>query len=117
MHLRFTFVHNCLKKNDVITGAAFADDGEPTKAAEGFAKKLGLEVDQLEIDTTPKGEYLAATVTHGGRSTAEILAEIVPEAISTLRFPRMMRWGRGETSVPRSDGPHLSSLLCPEPAR
>jgi glycyl-tRNA synthetase beta chain len=88
------------ERSERVTGpprsVAFADDGEPTKAAEGFAKKLGLEVDQLEIDTTPKGEYLAATVTHGGRSTAEILAEIVPEAISTLRFPRMMRWGLGE---------------------
>jgi glycyl-tRNA synthetase beta chain len=77
------------------------DDGRPTKAAEGFARKVGLAVEELETDTGPKGEYLAATVTHVGRPTREILAELVPAAIGGLRFPKMMRWGHGEHTFVR----------------
>ena len=80
---------------------AFDDEGRPTKAAEGFARKLGLAVDELDTDSGPKGEYLAATVTHVGRPTVEILAELVPAAVSGLRFPKMMRWGRGEHAFVR----------------
>ena len=73
------------------TRIAFADDGAPTKAAEGFAKKAGVPVDRLETESTDKGEYLAATVVHEGRPTTEILAEIVPAVIrvrdSTARAP------------------------------
>jgi len=75
---------------------AFAADGSPTKAAEGFARKAGVSVDQLEIESTPKGEYLAASVVHEGRETREILAEMVPEIVGALRFPKMMRWGLGD---------------------
>jgi len=78
------------------TRIAFADDGSPTKAAEGFAKKAGVAVDQLETETTDKGEYLAATVVHSGRPTTEILAELVPTVLAAMRFPKMMRWGLGE---------------------
>ncbi len=75
---------------------AFADDGTPTKAAEGFAKKAGLAVDALETESTDKGDYLAATVVHEGRATSEILSEIVPGVLTAMRFPKMMRWGLGE---------------------
>jgi glycyl-tRNA synthetase beta chain len=76
--------------------AAYGKDGAPTKAAEGFARKLGLTLDRLEVDSTPKGDYLAATVLHAGRPTTEILAGLVPAVVAGLRFPKMMRWGRGE---------------------
>lgn len=78
------------------TTVAFTTDGSPTKAAEGFARKVGLELDALEVDSTPKGDYLAATVLHRGRFTSEILAELVPAVIAGLRFPKTMRWGRGD---------------------
>ncbi len=74
---------------------AFDEAGRPTRAAEGFARKVGLAVDELEIDSGAKGEYLAATVTHVGRPAAEVLAELVPSMLAGLRFPRMMRWGCG----------------------
>jgi len=77
-------------------GIAFADDGTPTRAAEGFAKKVGVAVDALETEVTDKGDYLAATVVHEGRATAEILSEAVPVVLSAMRFPKMMRWGLGE---------------------
>ncbi len=74
---------------------AVTDDGSPTKAGLGFAAKAGLPFEKLRRVETPKGEYLAATVEHPGRATTGILSEIVPEILTGLRFPKMMRWGLG----------------------
>jgi glycyl-tRNA synthetase beta chain len=54
-------------------------DGQPTPAAQAFAKKAGVDVSALDRVTTPKGEYLAAKVTKKGRSAADILAESLPK--------------------------------------
>src|SRR5271155_5535401 len=75
-------------------------DGQPTPAAHAFAKKVGVDVGKLEKISTPKGEYLAATVTRKGRSASEILAETLPKEISTLYWPKNMYWRkRGEVFV------------------
>ena len=75
-------------------------DGQPTPAAHAFAKKVGVDVGKLEKVSTPKGEYLAATVTRKGRAAAEILAETLPKEISTLYWPKNMYWRkRGEVFV------------------
>ena len=75
-------------------------DGQPTPAAHAFAKKVGVDVSKLEKVATPKGEYLAATVTRKGRPAAEILAEALPKEISTLYWPKNMYWRkRGEVFV------------------
>src|SRR5271156_2413389 len=75
-------------------------DGQPTPAAHAFAKKVGVDVGKLEKITTPKGEYLAATVTRRGRTAAEILSETLPKEISTLYWPKNMYWRkRGEVFV------------------
>ena len=74
--------------------------GQPTPAAHAFAKKVGVDVSKLEKVATPKGEYLAATVTRKGRPAAEILAEALPKEISTLYWPKNMYWRkRGEVFV------------------
>ena len=75
-------------------------DGQPTPAAHAFAKKVGVDVSKLEKISTPKGEYLAATVTRKGRAAAEILAETLPKEIATLYWPKNMYWRkRGEIFV------------------
>jgi glycyl-tRNA synthetase beta chain len=75
-------------------------DGQPTTAAHSFAKKVGVDVGKLENVSTPKGEYLAATVTRKGRNAAEILAETLPKEISALYWPKNMYWRRrGEMFV------------------
>src|ERR1022692_2815105 len=75
-------------------------DGQPTPAAHAFAKKVGVDVAKLEKISTPKGEYLAATVTRRGRTAAEILAETLPKEIATLYWPKNMYWRkRGEVFV------------------
>jgi glycyl-tRNA synthetase beta chain len=66
--------------------------GQPTPAAHAFAKKAGVDVAQLEKVTTPKGEYLSATVTKKGRSAAEILAEGLPKELSKIYWPKNMYW-------------------------
>jgi len=75
-------------------------DGQPTPAAHAFAKKVGIDVSRLEKVSTPKGEYLAATVTRKGRTTSEILAESLPKEIASLYWPKNMYWRkRGEVFV------------------
>jgi glycyl-tRNA synthetase beta chain len=63
--------------NGPAVSVAFKD-GQPGPAAHAFAKKAGVEVNQLERVRTPKGEYLSAKVTTQGRVAAEILAERWP---------------------------------------
>jgi glycyl-tRNA synthetase beta chain len=67
-------------------------DGQPSPAAHAFAKKTGVDVAQLQMTTTPKGEYLAATVTKKGRSAAEILTESLPKEIASIYWPKNMFW-------------------------
>jgi glycyl-tRNA synthetase beta chain len=88
-----------LRQEDVvreITGppksVAFDQVGEPTRAAMSFAEKQGIPISRLKIVATPKGEYLAATQVVKGRPAAEILAEILPEAIREIGWPRSMYW-------------------------
>lgn len=75
-------------------------DGQPTPAAHAFAKKAGVEVAHLVKIATPKGEYLAATVTRKGRSAAAILAEHLPKEIASIYWPKNMYWRKpGERFV------------------
>lgn len=67
-------------------------EGQPTPAAQAFAKKAGVSVADLGKVSTPKGEYLAAKVTKKGRTAAEILAEALPKEISTIYWPKNMYW-------------------------
>src|SRR3954452_2987065 len=76
--------------------AAFGADGAPTPALLGFAKRTGLEPDQLARVKTDKGEYLAATKKIEGRATRDVLAEIVPRILTAISWAKTMRWGSGE---------------------
>jgi glycyl-tRNA synthetase beta chain len=67
-------------------------DGQPTPAAQAFAKKACVDVRALERLTTAKGEYLAAKVTKKGRSAADILAESLPKEIGSIYWPKNMYW-------------------------
>jgi len=67
-------------------------DGQPTPAAQGFAKKAGVDVSLLEKVAGPKGECISARVTKKGRTAAEILAEGLPKELSTIYWPKNMYW-------------------------
>lgn len=72
--------------------AAFDDQGNPSKAAIGFAKGQGLDISQLETVTTEKGEYLCARKTILGGETKALLPEILTRLITGLSFRKSMRW-------------------------
>jgi len=73
--------------------AAFDKDGKPTKAAEGFAKAQGVNVHELKVKDTPKGQYIVAVKETKGAKVSKILPLVVPEIIKRLHFPKNMRWG------------------------
>lgn len=71
---------------------AFDSEGRPTKAAEGFARRVGLPVEALKVKEIGKGKYLVAEVRREGKQTIEVLPEAAAEAIRRLEFPKFMRW-------------------------
>ena len=73
--------------------AAYDDNGNPTKAAEGFARSCGVTVDQLEQQETPKGTWLVFNQKQAGKNTSDLLPEIIEKSLSALPIPKRMRWG------------------------
>ncbi len=80
---------------------AFDAQGQPTKAAEGFAKSQGLDAKTLEVRETPKGEYVCAVKHQEGRRTDVVLAEMLSPLIQGLSFPKTMRWNDSGVRYPR----------------
>ncbi|GAA5524614.1 glycine--tRNA ligase beta subunit [Microbulbifer aestuariivivens] len=73
--------------------AAFDKDGNPSKAAEGFARSNGVTVAELARKDTDKGERLAFISEQAGAQTETLLAGIVDKALAQLPIPKRMRWG------------------------
>jgi len=98
-------------KDETIGGppvaAAFGADGEPTPAAEGFARKHGVTVADLTRLDTPKGPYLAFVKKLRGRTAVDVLPDVLGATLRDLTFPKQMRWdawlddGRGEFTFGR----------------
>ena len=72
---------------------AFDGDGNPTRAAEGFVKRHGLDVSAATRKTTEKGEYLALVVETTGQEARALLPAVLENALSKLHWPKSMRWG------------------------
>ena len=71
---------------------AYDADGNPTKAAIGFARGQGVDVADLRLTQTEKGEYLLAEKEEAGRPTSELLTEMLPRIIGNVPFRKSMRW-------------------------
>jgi len=71
---------------------AFDADGKPTKAAEGFARKQGVAVDDLQIRDLDGREYVVAVVWEEAKPAGEVLTGSLPRLLAALRFPLSMRW-------------------------
>jgi glycyl-tRNA synthetase beta chain len=80
---------------------SFDADGSPTKAAAGFARGLGIAVEDLVRVETDKGEYIAAHVTAPGKPSADVLAPLLDAMIRGIPWPKPMRWGWGEETWAR----------------
>jgi glycyl-tRNA synthetase beta chain len=68
-------------------------EGQPTRALQGFAQKAGVDWTQLERLTDPKGERFVHRAVKPGARTADLLPEILHEAIAAMPIPKPMRWG------------------------
>jgi len=71
-------------------------DGVPTAAAEAFAKKAGVSLDDLKTVTNAKGEYLGADVHRAGRSASDVIAELLPKEIASIYWAKNMYWRAGK---------------------
>ena len=71
---------------------AYDNVGAPTRAAVSFAEKQGVPLHELHLVATPKGEYVAAKMIRRGRTTHDLLSEILPRVIHDLSWPRTMTW-------------------------
>lgn len=74
---------------------AYDENGNPTKAATGFANSLGIKVSDLRTKQKGKGEYIVAVIEEKGVDTRKVLPEILKKMILSLHFPKSMRWGDG----------------------
>tara|TARA_Y100001968_G_scaffold332026_1_gene388714 strand:+ start:836 stop:3001 length:2166 start_codon:yes stop_codon:yes gene_type:complete len=79
---------------------AFKED-KPTQAAIGFAKRLGMEVQDLEIKDTPKGPFVFGKEVAKGEPSKDLLIDLIPKWIRTLQGKRFMKWGNKDTRFSR----------------
>ncbi len=73
--------------------AAFDADGNPTKAALGWASANGITIDQAERLSTPKGEWLYVKTVKKGNTTVSLVPDMFRTALKSLPIPRLMHWG------------------------
>ncbi len=81
-----------IEKRGPSVSAAFDAEGNPTKAAEGWARGCGITVDQAERLATDKGEWLVHRAKIEGQPTKNLLSDIVANALAKLPIPKPMRW-------------------------
>lgn len=74
---------------------AFDESGAPTKAALGFARGQGVAVEDLEVRETDQGPYVFAVSREEGLPASTVLTQWLPEFVTSLHFPKSMRWGDG----------------------
>ena len=92
--------------------SAYDANGKPTAALHGFLKKQSSSLEDV-LESTD--EYVRIRRRIAGRDVREILAERIPQLVQSIRWPKMMRWGKGEYSYIRPihavlslfDGEHL----------
>ncbi|MBM0104118.1 glycine--tRNA ligase subunit beta [Steroidobacter sp. S1-65] len=84
-----------IKRQGPAVANAFGPDGQPTKAALGFAASCGVTVDQLVQVDGPKGKVLQFEGSRQGEATTALLPNIVNGALDSLPIARRMRWGAG----------------------
>ena len=81
---------------EVVTGppvsAAFKPDGSATQAAAGFAARQNVDVAALERIHTPKGQYMAYRRRQRGKTTVDVLPDVLSGTLRGLTFSKLMRW-------------------------
>ena len=81
--------------------AAFDSDGNPTRAAMGFAKGLGIDASELITINTDKGDYVGYEQIIQGQATTELLPTIFQTALDNLPIAKRMRSGASRNEFVR----------------
>jgi len=90
-----------LERRGPALSAAFDAAGNPTKAAQGFARSVGKAVNELDTLKTDKGDWLVAKQEAPGKPLEEVIFPLLQQAIRLLPIPRPMRWADHEFSFVR----------------
>ncbi len=90
-----------VEKRGPSIDVAFDESGEPTKAAQGWARSNGIEVNEAERLETDKGAWLLHKAEVKGESLAQLLPGIVEDALKRLPIPKPMRWGDSDAQFIR----------------
>ncbi|ATG72430.1 glycine-tRNA synthetase subunit beta [Zobellella denitrificans] len=101
-----------IEKRGPAVQAAFDADGNPTKAALGWAAGNGIGIEQAGRLKTDKGEWLVHLADVKGKTAAELLPAMVEQALARLPIPKAMRWGDKSTQFIRPV--HTVTLLLGE---
>ena len=99
--LATTQADKSVEKRGPAVQAAFAEEGTPSKAAEGFARGCGTTVDKLDRLKTEKGEWLAFKQQVKGQTSERLIPAIISKSIQQLPIAKRMRWGSSETEFVR----------------
>ncbi|MBT0586668.1 glycine--tRNA ligase subunit beta [Alteromonas oceanisediminis] len=90
-----------IEKRGPAVSAAFDSDGNPTRAAQGWANANGITVEQAQRLKTDKGEWLLHNAQQTGESIQAKLQSLVEKALNALPIQKPMRWGNSEAQFIR----------------
>lgn len=98
------------RSDDVVEERKGPKVGAPEQAVQGFLRGAGLSsIDEAEVRSDPKkDDFYVAKRTIDGRSTADIVADLVPDILRNFHWPKSMRTGRGEMRWVRP----LQRIVC-----
>ncbi|GAA4895638.1 glycine--tRNA ligase subunit beta [Ferrimonas pelagia] len=85
-----------VEKRGPAIASAFDADGNPTKAAQGWARGNGITVEQAGRMKTDKGEWLLHKAEVKGQPVQGLLPDLVAQALAKLPIPKPMRWGSSD---------------------
>ena len=80
-----------------IKKVAYDENGNLTKAGEGFCKKNGISSEDLYIEN----DYIHAKIVIKGKSIVELLKDNVPAIVLKLQGSHFMRWAENEVKFSR----------------
>ena len=80
-----------------IKKVAYDENGNLTRAGEGFLNKNGLKPEDIYIEN----DYIHAKITIKGKSIIELLKENVPSIVMKLQGSHFMRWGYNDEKFSR----------------
>lgn len=109
LNLNDTQPDSQIVKRGPAVSAAFDQAGNPTKAAEGWARGCGITVDQAERIQTDKGEWLSFTQNQKGQPVVNLLCDMVKNALNKLPIPKPMRWAARQVEFIRPS--HTVTML------